>query len=181
MLLHMHGFCVRMHRKGGVHMPILGSWSGMRKYLEEEMLCEALRGRVRYHLTTYPNMDKAGHFEVFVDGESRKMFSMDYAASQMYSASDKSVGMWQNFWTQRENAQAHQQFDDMQFAEALAEYRSVKIQDAICSENAIVRMFAVLDRRLGKRMLCALKERISEQPEWLQFFYTLRLTSEKIN
>ena len=163
-----------------MYMAIMGSWSGMRKYLEEDMLCAALRGRVRYHLTTYPNMDKAGHFEVFVDGESRKIFSMDYAARQMYSASDKSVGMWQNFWTQRENAQAHQQFDDMQFAEALAEYRAVKIQDAICSENAIVRMFAVLDRRLGKRTLCALKERISEQPKWLQFFYTLRLTSEEI-
>jgi len=26
---------------------ILGSWSGMRKYLEEEMLADALKGRIR--------------------------------------------------------------------------------------------------------------------------------------
>lgn len=159
-------------------MAVLGSWSGMRKYLEEDMLCESLRGRVRYHLTTYPNMDKAGHFEVFVDGQSRKIFSMDYAASQLYLASDKSAEMWENFWKQRENAQTHQQFDDMQFAEALAEYRALNIQDAVNSENPIVRMFAVLDRRVGKRTLALLKERIAEQPEWLQFFYTLRLASE---
>lgn len=161
-------------------MPILGSWSGMRKYLEEDMLCEALRGRVRYHLTTYPNMDKAGHFEVFVDGQSRKIFSMDYAASQLYLASDKSDKMWGNFWKQRKNAQTHQQFDDMQFAEALAEYRASNIQDAVNSENSIVRMFAVLDRRVGKRTLTALKEKITEQPEWLQFFYVLRLSSENV-
>lgn len=161
-------------------MPILGSWSGMRKYLEEDMLCEALRGRVRYHLTTYPNMDKAGHFEVFVDGQSRKIFSMDYAASQLYLASDKSDKLWENFWKQRKNAQTHQQFDDMQFAEALAEYRVSNIQDAVHSENSIVRMFAVLDRRVGKRTLTLLKDKIAEQPEWLQFFYVLRLASENV-
>lgn len=161
-------------------MAILGSWSGMRKYLEEEMLCESLRGRVRYHLTTYPNMDKAGHFEVFVDGQSRKIFSMDYAASQLHLSLDKSANMWENFWKQRKNAQTHQQFDDMQFAEALAEYRASNIQDAVNSENSIVRMFAVLDKRLGKRTLTLLKDKIEEQPMWLQFFYELRLTSESI-
>ena len=31
---------------------ILGSWSGMRKYLEQEMLASVLHGRVRYGCTT---------------------------------------------------------------------------------------------------------------------------------
>lgn len=166
--------------KGGAYMAVMGSWSGMRKYLEEDMLCESLRGRVRYQLTKYPNTDGAGHFEIFVDGKSRKIFSMDYAASQMYLASDKSVGMWRKFWTERDDAEAHQQFDDMQFAAALAEYRASNIQTAVNSENSIVRMFAVLDRRLGKRSLDKLKEKVAKQPEWLQFFYTLRLSSEHL-
>ena len=33
---------------------ILGSWSGMRKYLESEMLAESLHGRIRYGCTSYP-------------------------------------------------------------------------------------------------------------------------------
>lgn len=161
-------------------MAFMGSWSAMRKYLEEDMLCASLRDRVRYHLTKYPNMDGAGHFEVFVDGESRKIFSMDYAASQLYFDSNKDESMWKSFWTQRDAAQMHQQFDDIHFADALAEYRSLNIQDAIRSENSIVRMFAVLDRRIGKRTLALLKDKIAEQPEWLQFFYELRLSSENI-
>lgn len=36
---------------------ILGSQSGMRKYLEQEMLAESLKGRVRYGCTAYPGMD----------------------------------------------------------------------------------------------------------------------------
>ena len=45
----------------------LGSWSGMRKYLEQEMLAESLKGRVRYGCTTYVGMDGAHVFEVCID------------------------------------------------------------------------------------------------------------------
>ena len=30
----------------------LGSWSGMRKYLEQEMLADSLLGRIRYGCTS---------------------------------------------------------------------------------------------------------------------------------
>lgn len=36
---------------------ILGSWSGMRKYLEKEILADSLCGRVRYGCTAYIGMD----------------------------------------------------------------------------------------------------------------------------
>lgn len=39
-------------------------------------------------------------------------------------------------------------------------------------------MFAVLDRRVGKRSLEKLKETMEEQNEWLQQFYRLRLNAE---
>lgn len=161
-------------------MPIMGSWSAMRKYLENEMLCDSLDGRVRYNLTTYPNMDKCGHFEVFVDGKSVKIFSMDYAASQLYKVSNKTDGFWTNYWNEKENTHLHQQFDDADFAQALKEYRSSDIRTSINSENPIVRMFAVVDRRLGKRTLGKLKNTVSDQPEWLRFFYELRLSSENL-
>ena len=46
---------------------ILGSWSGMRKYLEQEMLAEPLRGRVRYGCTRYVGMDNCHIFDITVD------------------------------------------------------------------------------------------------------------------
>lgn len=39
-------------------------------------------------------------------------------------------------------------------------------------------MFAVLDRRVGKRTIDKLKASIDEQPEWLRFFYLLRSEAE---
>jgi len=41
-------------------------------------------------------------------------------------------------------------------------------------------MFAVLDRRVGKRTLTKVKETIEEQPLWLKQFYQLRLAAEGI-
>ena len=34
-----------------------GSWKGMKKYLEKEMLCEALRGHISYDFTWHPALE----------------------------------------------------------------------------------------------------------------------------
>ena len=46
---------------------ILGSWGGMRRYLEQEMLAPRLRGRVRYGCTTYVGMDGCRIFTLALD------------------------------------------------------------------------------------------------------------------
>ena len=56
---------------------ILGSWSGMRMYLENEMLAESLRGRVRYGCTSYAEMDGCRIFEICIDKKIIKRFSWE--------------------------------------------------------------------------------------------------------
>jgi len=51
---------------------------------------------------------------------------------------------------------------------------------SIQSNNPIVRMFAILDRRIGKRTLEKLKDTLAEQPEWLKQFYILRFEAENL-
>ena len=41
-------------------------------------------------------------------------------------------------------------------------------------------MFAILDRRVGKRTLERLKDLLNEQPEWLKPFYLLRFEAENL-
>lgn len=72
------------------------------------------------------------------------------------------------------------EYTDWEFSSALEKYRNQSIEESIASSNPIVRMFAVLDRRIGKRTLSKLKSTIDLQPEWLQQFYKLRLEAEKI-
>ena len=163
---------------------ILGSWSGMRKYLEQEMIANSLRGRVRYSCTTFVGMDGCGIFEIIVDNKTVKQFSMETVASDLFNESQPiDVNKyWEAFWKEKEETQIENrnEFGDMEFAEALCIYRKLNINESIISPNPIVRMFAVLDRRVGKRTLEKIKHDIQNQPKWLRYFYRLRLDSENI-
>ena len=47
----------------------MSTWSGIRKKLEADYLCPALRGRVRYFATTYrESHDREGRAAILVDG-----------------------------------------------------------------------------------------------------------------
>lgn len=161
------------------------SWSGMRHWLEQEMLAESLRGRVRYACTTYPGMDLCGVFSVFVDDRAVKHFSMETVASALREGDDpvERQAFWDAYWNEKTQTPlcAREEFDDEEFAEALKIYRASSIAEAIASEHPVVRMFAMLDRRAGKRTLSRLVETVPAQPEWLQAFYRLRLNAEGIN
>lgn len=162
----------------------MGSWSGMRKYLENEILASTLKGRIRYSCTTFVGMDGCGIFEIFVDGKSIKQFSMETVASDLYP-SNQPVNMneyWKMYWNEKSNIslKKRKEFDDEEFSNALAQYRSFNITESIQSNNPIIRMFAILDRRLGKRTLQKLIKEIEVQPAWLQYFYRLRMSADNV-
>lgn len=168
---------------------ILGSWSGMRKYLEQDMLAESLRGRIRYGCTAYVGMDGCRIFEVCIDKEQIKRFSWEtvntYFIESGYTKNQNPSGIgeyWAEFWPLLEKYPLHTrtEYTDEEFCAALETYRNSDIHESIRSENPLVRMFAVLDRRIGKRTLEKIKDTVKDQPEWLQRFYSLRLSAEKI-
>ncbi|MBQ8001702.1 MAG: hypothetical protein IJ298_11020 [Ruminococcus sp.] len=163
----------------------LGSWSGMRKYLEQEMLAESLKGRVRYNCTSYKNTDNCKIFEIFIDGNISKQFSFEtvntYFIDMGYKEDSALTGLsgyWDGFFTllQQYPATERTEYTDEEFCETLETYRNQDIQESIQSDNPLVRMFAILDRRLGKRTLQKLKDKVNLQPEWLKQFYNLRLS-----
>ena len=168
---------------------ILGSWSGMRKYLEQEMLADSLKGRIRYGCTTYIGMDGCHIFEVCIDGVQVKRFSWEtvntYFIDNGYTKNPHPIGIseyWTEFWSllNKYSIDKRTEYTDDEFCEALGAYRNKDIQESINSTNPLVRMFAVLDRRIGKRTLAKISDTINEQPEWLRQFYNLRFEAEKI-
>ncbi len=165
----------------------LGSWSGMRKYLEQEMLTESLKGRIRYGCTTYVGMDGCRVFEVCIDGEQVKRFSFETVNSYFIDNgyTDKmhpfvAHEYWSGFWSLMENCsfEDRTEYTDEEFCDALEFYRSHDIFESVSSSNPLVRMFAVMDRRIGKRTLKKLKDDVLQQPVWLQRFYNLRISAE---
>lgn len=168
---------------------ILSSWSGMRKYLEQEMLAECLHGRVRYNCTSYVGMDGCHIFEIYIDNILIKQFSWEtvnsYFIKYGYKNNSNPIGIgeyWDEFWSLMDTVpiKSRSEYTDVEFCEALEKYRNQSIQDSINSENPLERMFAVLDRRIGKRTLNNVKVSLEKEVEWLQHFYRLRLDSENI-
>ena len=168
---------------------ILGSWSGMRKYLEQEMLADSFKGRIRYGCTRYVGMGDCHIFEVCIDGVQVKRFSWEtvntYFINNGFTQNPNPSGIgeyWAEFWELLEKYPLEQrtEYTDEEFCEALQAYRNQDIQDSIRSINLIVRMFAILDRRVGKRTLVKIKEEVESMPEWIKQFYDLRCEAEGI-
>lgn len=168
---------------------ILASWSGMRKYLEQEMLADSLKGRVRYGCTTYVGMDGSHIFEICIDGKQIKRFSWEtvnaYFIDNGYTTHKNPSGIgeyWADFWAllDKYSMADRTEYTDEEFASALEKYRNQDIQKSIRSNNPLIRMFAVLDRRIGKRTLAEMKEEIDAQPQWLQQIYALRLSADMV-
>ena len=166
---------------------ILSSWSGMRKYLEQEMLAECLHGRVRYNCTSYAGMDGWGLFEIYIDDKLIKKFSLDtvntYFIKNGYKESTDPYGLeeyWKDFWKVLDAVPltSRTEYTDVEFCEALERYRNQSVKESITSENPMEKMFAILDRRIGKRTLASLKEKLLNQPGWLYCIYETRLEAE---
>ncbi|MBQ8860624.1 MAG: hypothetical protein IJ015_04720 [Ruminococcus sp.] len=168
---------------------ILGSWSGMRKYLEQEMIADSLKNRIRYDCTTYKGMDGWKVFEIYIDKRLFKRFSLEtvntYFIESGYKENNEPFGKteyWTDFWEILEKTpiSERREYTDNEFCDALAEYRNQDIRKSVYSENPIVKMFAILDRRVGKRTLSNLKEQLELQPKWLQDLFKLRLGAEYV-
>ena len=159
----------------------------MRKYLEQDMLADKLQGRIRYGCTTFVGMDGWHIFEVCIDGVQVKRFSCEtvntYFIDNGHTNNPSPSGIgeyWKEFWQLSGKYPINQrtEYTDGEFCEALETYRNQSIQESVFSSNPIIRMFAVLDRRVGKRTLSKLKTSIDDQPEWLRQFYNLRFYVE---
>lgn len=148
------------------------SWSNLRRILEEDRLCPALRGRVQYFMTRYHDAhDDEGRLCIRVDG---KEYLNSCFMNIRYQKPDH---QWH--WRTKEDQNAQGLFDNLDVLNAIDAYMDeLTIDEALSSDDPLIRLFAVLDRRVGKRRLPALAAAMENEPEWLQFFYRLRLDAE---
>ena len=152
------------------------TWSGTRKKLEEDYLCPALRGRVRYFATTYrESHDQEGRAAILVDGvEILKSNYYDYDGT-----------FWSMYYRSEEEPGAIQQtvldqglLDQYVFYNAFHEFDNQSIEASLTSRTPLVRVFALLDRRVGKRRLAALEDMMEQELDWVCPVYRLRREAE---
>ena len=150
----------------------MSTWSGIRNKLENDYLCPALRGHIQYFAASYSkSADHEGRAAIRMDG-------VEVLRSNYYT-------YFENVWTKfhhlrsttlkdcdsakeainQAHAYALEQgtFDQKVFYEAFGIFDNQSIEKSLVSENPLVRIFALLDRRLGKRRLLALEESMEQE------------------
>ena len=164
----------------------MSTWSGIRNKLENDYLCPALRGHIQYFATSYSkSADHEGRAAIRLDG-IEVLRSNYYAYEQNY---------WNRYQALRREGigqddpkapfrLAHEEtlndgcFDNGFFYQAFHEFDNQSIEKSLVSENPLVRIFALLDHRLGKRRLLALEESMDQELDWVRAFYVIRMQAE---
>ena len=166
------------------------SWNDAKKRLEEDFLAPSLRGRVSYFLTRYTHAhDEAGRVAVRVDGEELlRGYDMDWWAHSTEFKEEglrrfpelKKPGTADEFWQRVGNLAVDRGcIGTWDFYVAYETFENQGIEESLHGENSLVRLFAILDRRVGKRRLRTLwQEGWGRDPAWLLPFFRLRMEAE---
>ena len=66
------------------------------------------------------------------------------------------------------------------FINAVTTYLKTDIAAALHSDNYLLRVFAYMDRRVGKRTLVKIKDKVEKLPDWVKQFYRIRCEADGI-
>jgi hypothetical protein len=164
-------------------------WSKLKRSLED-LLADAVKEHLQVHFTRYgrsPNSmmerawitwDKVEVHNFSTVGWLRGTHSV---ATQMYEIGErKEPPVWYDF--SEEVVKRLEQsgvFSRQQWYDALQTYLSLSIERALHSSNALIRAWAMFDRRLGKRRLRSMEFKPSD-PSFVKRWYQLRCQAEGI-
>ncbi|WP_298470032.1 hypothetical protein [uncultured Psychrobacillus sp.] len=169
-------------------------WSKVKKHLKS-FTCDSLKDRIDFHIINYRKAhDQLGRAVITVD--KKEILSMcTITAERTMHIKEWDIREKQNIQYDIDNRklnwevglQAHNiikkegilaQYD---FFDALEEYFNTPIEVSLKSADMIIKILAVIDRRVGKRTLQKLKEPIKNEHESIQFFFRLRCDVEGIS
>ena len=159
-------------------------WSKIRHKLENEYLAESLRGHIRYFATSYNKYpDNEGRASILLDGKEiiEGSYCEQWSKAHLLPKDENyRLRISDEFPIMDDVALQFGQFDQRCLYRAFDEFDNQSIEKSLSSENAIVRVFALLDRRTGKRRLRAMKDTIHNEGEVFRTFFNIRATAEGI-
>lgn len=162
----------------------MATWSGIRKKLESEYLAKSLQGHIQYYATTYSRShDHEGRAAIRYDGKEiiKGCYWYNWTKADQFPKDEKyERRMREENAFMDDIALKLGVFDQRSFYAAFQEFDQQSIEKSLKSENLIVRIFAVLDRRVGKRRLLMMKDTIEQEPNTFKEFYAIRARAEGI-
>jgi len=134
-------------------------WSKTKKKVES-FLADSLKGRLEFNCSNYRMHDGIGR--IYITFDKQEIFNM--------------CTLRRDYYRTPKDGEVSQ----VEFLEAFHEYQNSSIEDSLKSDNSLLRMLAVLDRRVGKRTLENLKDKMEFEEELVKRFFELRCSLEGI-
>ena len=163
---------------------MIHTWSKIREKLENDYLADSLKKRIKYFAASYSKCpDHEGRAAILLDGQqviAGSYYEQWSKASLLPKDETLETRLHYEFPFMDNTALKYSQFDQRCFYQAFYEFDNQSIAKSLASENLLVRIFAILDRRVGKRTLFKIKQNIESEPEIFQIFYNIRIEAEGI-
>ena len=157
------------------------SWSHLKKQMND-LLCDSLKEKISYFYTSYHAVHNVYGRAAIRDNKKElaafswvEMCAQEQEVSQLYQkGKEVSYEEMQKKWM------PECKLCDTDFIHSLTIYLKTDIASALRSENYLLRVFAYMDRRVGKRTLIKIKDGVERLPDWVRQFYHIRCEAEGI-
>lgn len=172
------------------------SWSNLKKQMND-LLCDSLKGKISYFYTSYHEVHNAyGRATINYNKRELVAFSWDigygkwddeYTALNQNDVNIETLGSLQAVWEAQKRVREDLnkskwmpecKLCEADFIHAVTAYLKTDITTSLRSDHYLLRVFAYMDRRVGKRTLIKIKDEVEKLPEWVKQFYQIRCEAE---
>ncbi len=156
------------------------SWSKLKKQMND-LLCDSLKKSISYFYTCYHEVHNA-YGRATINYNKKELVAFSWV--EMYEQDRDIDQLWQEgekkSYTEmlREKWMPECILCDSNFIDSVAVFLKTAIAASLQSENYLLRVFAYMDRRVGKRTLVKIRDEVEKLPEWVKQFYQIRCEAE---
>ena len=154
------------------------SWSGLKKQMND-LLCDSLKGKITYFYTNYHEVHNAyGRATINYNKKElvaftwMEMYEQDADAAEQWNEGKSYDEMLKEKWMPECT------LCEANFIDSLTIFLKTDIATSLHSDNYLLRIFAFMDRRVGKRTLSKIKDEVEALPEWVKQFYRIRCEAD---
>ena len=152
-------------------------WSKTRKRLNN-LLAGSLKGRLVYNHEVYTTNKYKYNSEMhvfYIYLDKQIIFATNPLGEEKYSGE---ISNMLKEVDKNEEFILYKALEKLHYS-ALSKYiYTISIDEALTSENYIYHIFAIFDRRLGKRRLIEIVKNVDTEPEWFRKYVIIRAKAE---
>lgn len=162
------------------------SWSKLKMQMND-LLCNSLKDKIAYYYTSYHDVHNTyGRATInyckkeMVTFSWVQMYEHEWEVSELYC---KGQGVsYDEFYDKMEKEKwiPEGKLCEKDFIDSVTIYLKTDVASSVHADNYLLRVFAYMDRRVGKRTLMKIKEEVELLPEWVKQFYRIRCEADGI-